>query len=352
MPLERLSSLHTMTAFRKPALASVVAAGVCALFIAADKLPASAAIHSGPAPLAALATNTPATADQQRFTDANLWSSAGPSPEDVRQKNIGDCYFDSAMAAVAHTQPERIMQAISFDPDIDVFTVHLYDYAEGRDYIPGTHGDGNPWPAGVPVAPMSIAVTQDDLKDDIHAGGASSLDTSTPGYIWPAVMEAAYAKMLDGEYARYTDVKKFMNPVELGLKIAEASNETNPLWSGGDVDQGMASVTGETGSYVPAALSSYDAIAAALANHQPVTMGTRPSTQTFQDRLVFNHQYTVLSIAKDTSGEVTLTVRNPWGTNDGVPGVPNPSDAAVAVHLQRALADKVIGSFDIGPPPR
>ncbi|ADG99054.1 hypothetical protein Srot_2619 [Segniliparus rotundus DSM 44985] len=341
-----------MTAFRKSALALVVAAGVCALFVSADKLPANAAIRSAPAPLAAAATSTPATADQQHFTAANLWSSAGPSPEDIRQKNIGDCYFDSTLAAVAFAQPERIVRAISFDPDIDVFTVRLYDYAEGRDYIPGTHGDGNPWPAGTPVTPTTIAVTQHDIQEDIHAAGASSVQTGTPGYIWPAVMEAAYAKLLDGEYARYTDVKKFMNPVELGLKIAEASNEKNPLWAGGDVDQGMASVTGETGSYVPAALSSYDAIASAIAERRPVTMGTRPSTQTFQDRLVFNHQYTVLGIAKNANGEVTLTVRNPWGTNEGVPGVPKPSDASVAVDLRQALADKVIGSFDIGPLPR
>ena len=341
-----------MIALRKSTLACVAATGLATAFlVAADKLPADAAVRSLPAPHAALVVNAPATAGQDRFGGANLWSSSGPEAEDVRQSRVGDCYFDAAMAAVAHTQPERIMNAIDFDQATGNFVVHLYNYAEGRDYIPGTHGDGNPWPAGVAAVPTSITVTQSDIKDDIRVGGASSLDDGVPGYIWPAVMEAAYAKLLFENYPAHPNARGAVGSIEAGLKVAEAASPVNPLWSGGDVDQGMATITGQTGTYTPAALSSYDVLASALAERRPVTMGTTPSLQLFQDRLVLNHQYTVMAIAKDASGAIQLTVRNPWGSNDGVPGVQNPSVGAVVVDLQQALADKVIGSFDIGPAP-
>ncbi|EFV12219.1 hypothetical protein [Segniliparus rugosus] len=341
-----------MIALRKSTLACVVATGLATAFlVAADKLPADAAIRNVPAPHDALVVSVPATAGQDHFSEANLWSSSGPGAEDVRQSSVGDCYFDAAMAAVAHTQPERIMNAINFDQATGNFIVRLYNYAEGRDYIPGTHGDGNPWPAGVAAVPVSVTVTQNDIKDDIRAGGASSLDDGIPGYIWPAVMEAAYAKILFGNYPTHPNAQGASGAVEAGLKVAEAASPVNPLWSGGDVDQGMATITGQTGTYTPAALSSYDVLASALAERRPVTMGTTPSRRLSQDRLVLNHQYTVMAISKDASGAIQLTVRNPWGVNDGVPGVQDPSSGIVVVDFQQALADKVIGSFDIGPAP-
>lgn len=336
--------------FRKSTLACVVASAVAALVVA-DKLPASAMTRDEPAPpVARSEQHAPATPGQDRFVPANLWSAAGPDMEDIRQGEVGDCYFDATMAAVAHTQPARITHAIDFDPSSGNFTVRIYNYAEGRDFIPGTHGDGKPWPASVPVVPAFVVVTQQDIKNDIRAGGTSSLADGVPGYIWPAVMEAAYAKMLFGEYPDHPEADGAANAVEAGLWIAEASNPSEPSWSGGDVDQGMAAVAGETGVYTPAELSSYDMIASALAERRPVTMGTAPSpSRRYQDRLVLNHQYTVLGVAKDESGAVKITVRNPWGSNVGVPGVADPASGAVVVDLRQALEHKTIGSFDIGP---
>ncbi|MGL6235714.1 MAG: hypothetical protein ACRC20_10245 [Segniliparus sp.] len=343
-----------MIGFRKSTLACVVAASAAAAcVVAADKLPADAAARTVATPLASSAEpNEPATPGQDRFVRANLWAADGPNAEDVRQSKIGDCYFDAAMAAVAHTQPARIMRAIEFDPSTGNFLVHIHNYAEGRDYIPGTHGDGRPWPSGVAVVPASVVVTQQDVKNDILAGGASGLDDGAPGYIWPAVMEAAYAKMIFGEYPSHPEADGAANAVEAGLWIAEARNPANPLWSGGDLDQGMASVTGETGTYTPAEAASYDTISAALAEGRPVTMGTTPSSLRFRDRLVLNHQYTVIAIEKDAGGAAKLTVRNPWGSNDGVPDVQDSTTGAVVIDLQQALAHKVIGSFDIGPAPK
>ncbi|EFV12220.1 C2 family cysteine protease [Segniliparus rugosus] len=297
-----------------------------------------------------------ATAGQDVFTGDNLWATTGPNANDVHQSGIGDCYFDASMAAVAYAQPDLIKKNISYDPKTGNFTVQVYDYPDGRNWTGAQHGDDNPWPTtNQHITPKVVTVTQDDIRQNLATTGASGLDdsnTGRKGYIWPAVLESAVAKMNEDDYGSRADPHhpghtydswyRATNPVDAGMHIMQD----------GSSDQGMAVVTGHTGTYTAPSLSSYDAIAAALANHQPVTMGTTAAPggdREFQDKLAHDHEYTVEGIAKDANGNVALTVRNPWGTNSGIPGTQGTTNGVVTIDMATVLADGVIGNFDIGP---
>lgn len=305
---------------------------------------------------AGIAGGVPATAGQKTFTGDNLWATTGPSANDVHQSGIGDCYFDASMAAVAYAQPDLIKKDISYDPKTGNFTVQVYDYPDGRNWTGAQHGDTSPWPtSNQHITPKVVTVTQDDIRQNLAVTGASGLDdsyTGNKGYIWPAVMESAVAKMTEDDYGSrpdphhpgytYDSWYHTTNPVEAGMRIMQD----------GSSDQGMAVVSGHTGTYAPPTLDSYGSIASALANHQPVTMGTTAAPggdREFQDKLAHDHEYTVEGISKDANGNVALTVRNPWGTNSGIPGTQGTTNGVVTVDLATVLGDGVVGNFDIGP---
>ncbi|MGL6235715.1 MAG: WXG100 family type VII secretion target [Segniliparus sp.] len=303
-----------------------------------------------------IAGGVPATKGQGSFTGDNLWAAAGPNANDVHQSGIGDCYFDASMAAVAYAQPDLIKKNISYDPKTGNFTVQVYDYPDGRNWTGAQHGDANPWPTtNQHITPKVVTVTQDDIRQNLAATGASGLDdsyTGNKGYIWPAVMESAVAKMTEDDYGSRPD------PHHPGSTYDSWYHTTNPVGAGmhimqdGSSDQGMAVVSGHTGTYAAPSLGSYDAIAAALANHQPVTMGTTAAPggdREFQDKLAHDHEYTVEGISKDANGNVALTVRNPWGTNSGIPGTQGTTNGVVTVDMATVVDDGVIGNFDLGP---
>jgi uncharacterized protein YukE len=303
-----------------------------------------------------IAGGVPATAGQGAFTGDNLWAAAGPNANDVHQSGIGDCYLDASMAAVAGAQPGLIKRDISYDPKTGNFTVQVYDYPDGRNWTGAQHGDDRPWPTtDQHITPKVVTVTQDDIAQNLAVTGASGLDdrdTGHTGYLWPAVLECAVAKMTEDDYGARPD------PHHPGHTYDSWYHTTNPVDAGmhimqdGSTDQGMAVVSGHTGTFTAASLGSYDAIAAALANHQPVTMGTTAAPggdREFEDTLAHSHAYTVEGIAKDSNGNVQLTVRNPWGSNSGIPGTEGTSDGVVTVDLATVLDDGVVGSFDIGP---
>src|SRR5699024_9272606 len=126
--------------------------------------------------------------DQPKYTDADLYdsqdpyhpeASRAPNQDDIDQDAIGDCYFVATLSAMAQSADGRaqIENAIQYDAGTGTFTVTLYS----------KDADGNP-------VPREITVTQEDIQDNIDRGGGSRADNDG-GPIWPAVMEAAYAKM-------------------------------------------------------------------------------------------------------------------------------------------------------------
>jgi hypothetical protein len=146
-------------------------------------------------------------------------------------------------------------------------------------------------------------------------------------------MEAAYAKMRDGS-------------VTAGL-----NNDTGI--AGGWMDAGTMAITGHSGVDYNAGSVTYSELSNALAHPQIVTMGTTAAADgggdsEFSDGIAHSHAYTVTAVSQAENGDTMVTVRNPWGTNEGIPGDENTQGGYVTFDLQQINQDGVVDYFDTG----
>ncbi|WP_342234453.1 C2 family cysteine protease [Inquilinus sp. OTU3971] len=240
------------------------------------------------------------------YDDRHLYyGSGGPRPEDIRQDTLGDCYFVAALASFAKQQPQRIQDAIRFDPQTKNFKVTL-------------HGPLN--------IPFETEVTQREIKENIERQGGSVADNYIVGPIWPAVIETALAK-------REND--PFFSAI-----LAEAENR-NPDGSlgagflsirGGLSSEAMEVISGQRGrdlamNGIMPPRPVLQSAESALSQGIPVTLSSgdgSPGT-------VPHHVYMVEAVTFDANGVGTVTLRNPWGHNRGVPGSENPESALITV---------------------
>src|SRR5687767_6207754 len=62
-----------------------------------------------------------------RFEGNDLYGPGGnPRAADIDQDSIGDCYFVATIGALAEKQPDRIKNAIDYDPATGNYTVKLH----------------------------------------------------------------------------------------------------------------------------------------------------------------------------------------------------------------------------------
>ncbi|MGA5545262.1 C2 family cysteine protease [Mycobacterium sp. NPDC051198] len=214
------------------------------------------------------------------WTDDDLYPN-DPAASDIRQDNISDCYLLAAMGAVANANSQWIKDRIRYDDSSGTFDVTLWD--------------GREW--------KHLPVTQDDINTNIAKKGGSWLDNNRPhAALWPAVLESAYAKL------KYPD-----------MDFADSLGK-NGLDKRGYTDVAMEALTGNKGTTINPQLVFLtrehidQEIAAALANHQPVTIGTTSQA----DPLSSRHIYIVEGIT-GAGSDAQVTLRNPWENNRGTP---------------------------------
>lgn len=107
--------------------------------------------------------------EQRQYTAADLYGSDGrPHAADIRQDNIYNCYFLAPMGALSEQQPDRIRDAVRFNPETGDFTVRLYRPPSEQERIQGRTG-----PIEEP-----INVSQDDIRL-IFAAKAAARPTTT-----------------------------------------------------------------------------------------------------------------------------------------------------------------------------
>jgi hypothetical protein len=294
----------------------------------------SNSLLTGQVPTTSVAPNGQAAAGaksgqaaQPVYTDQNLYGPSGPRPEDIQQNTFGTCYFVATLAAVAGAKPNTIRNAISYDAKTQSFNVTLYN-TKGK--------------------PQVINVTQADIAENVALGGSSTMDnTGKSERSWPAVMEAAWAKMKDSDPSN---------------GLAEGYEARN----GGFGSEGMQAITGSKGTNVSQGYFESDAaavnrmakeVAKGLKAGKPVTLSTDPERRTLwemvtgnpgkQDGLVDNHVYRVESIVKDANGEWQVTVRNPWGQNNAGEGFDTDAPT-MTVPLSRLVETGGLEDFQIG----
>jgi hypothetical protein len=263
-------------------------------------------------------TSFPFPKSEWTFNQGNLYGASGrPVAADIHQSSIGDCCLASFMGATAMEQPARIEDAIRFDAATGNFVVTLYRPVE----IFGAKFN----------MPVEVEVSQADIQDNIARGGASWLDDTGEGACWPAVMEAAYAKMRDGDPSDGLDA----GYESLGGIGAQDSVE---ILSGAR-GEGVSGADNTTEQM-------YAKIQQAFAEGRPVTLCGHPEPDGTDDGMVDMHDYMVEAVWRDDeTGEIMIRVRNPWSDNvDGDEG------SRTGATMELRLADVNVGDFDIGLP--
>jgi len=261
------------------------------------------------------------------YTDEDLYGrDHQPQPSDIRQNRIGDCGFDSTLGSLAHQQPKRIEDAIKYDAHSQSFTVTMYKQG----------------PDGKAEAVL-VHVAQSDIKADIGEGGDTTgfhhSRHDTP--IWPAVYEAAYAKMSEPPGG---DIKAGFHRIEGG-----------GIWP----TDAQYMVTGIRGETVKAADvqhigmdDAYKKIHTALKEGHPVALSTKDENPgAAKDGLDNHHVYMLEGIHKDKQGDVQVTLRNPWGTNTGINEGHDTPNAHITVKLKDITEGGGLNRIDIGPSP-
>jgi hypothetical protein len=234
---------------------------------------------------------TDPTITYENFASDPLFSSAGPSPADVNQGYVGDCYFLSTLASVAKLDPSLIRKDVVANGD-GTFTV---DFMNGKTTNQvRVNADLPVWPDGQ-LAYAGLGVQNS---------------------LWVAVVEKAFAV-----YRTHSD-----SYASIG------GGWMNEVFS----DLGLKSQTIIAVSATATALSNL--IKADVKANDFVTYATGDSIAGTAP-LVADHAYMIDGVNTDAHGNViSIRLRNPWG--NGGPAVDGAfDDGYVTITPAQALAD-------------
>lgn len=218
---------------------------------------------------------------KERFTGPLFVN--GPSPADVRQGAIGDCYFPAALAAIAHSDPEKIAQMIKQNDD-GSYTV--------------TFHQASSW-SGSPGRKVEIKVDGDlyvrSFGGPVYGGTLGTPSTKDKMELWFPLVEKAYAQW-KGSY--------------------------EAIGNGGVSGKVMSEVMGASYDYSNISDSNkdriYEQIKQGAASKYPMTAGTYGTSEAarYTNTGVYaNHAYSVLGV-EEQDGVKYVKLRNPWGQSE------------------------------------
>jgi hypothetical protein len=199
------------------------------------------------------------------FSSDPLFASNGPTPGDINQGYLGDCYLLSTLSSVAKTDPSLISKDIVADGN-DVYTV---TFGSGKGTRINVNADLPVWPDG------QLAYAQ--------LGNENSL--------WVALYEKAFVQYHNAKADNYARIS--------GGWMSTAFSAL-----------GLKSTTSvKTGS----ATTLITTLAAELKAGDFTTFGTQ-NVLANGSPLIAGHAYEVDAVNTDSTGAlVSITLRNPWG---------------------------------------
>lgn len=270
--------------------------------------------------LPATASRPERTLTYQLATGSLFGSDNAFNLTDIRQGDLGDCYFLAALGSTASQNPSAI-QNLFIDNGDGTFTVRLFKAKDGQvngvDYV-----------------------TVDRYLPVVTDGGSTQrfayYDNQTVG-LWVALAEKAYAQFAEEQVSQ--------RPATNGYVYNSYSSI-----EGGFAFQAMPSISGRTAGYY----SDYDIgsgkssgflplnqIASGLTNGWALTAGTVGRSDAVTDPatgIINGHEYIIYSVDV-TKG--TLWLYNPWGVTSSVTGDINGFKLV-------SYGDFVKDSFEIG----
>ncbi len=230
-----------------------------------------------------------------RLASSSFWGT-GPAQEDVNQGNSSDCYYLTSLQSLARLQPARLEQ---MGVDLGDGT-YLVEFQRGG-------------------AAQYVRV-DGDLPS--YISGGPDLMYAHPGVSgneWAPIFEKAYAYFRKGANSYASLDNGFMTSSYLDLGV-NASTFILPS----DQTSFLAMVNGKLGANLAVDVLTSNTIG-----------GGAP--------LVPSHTYSVLGASQDVSGNVWVTIRNPWG-NDGFNVDSNPNDGILTISYATLTANSFYGS--------
>ncbi len=229
----------------------------------------------------------------RNFANDPLFSSVGPSQNDINQGDLGDCYFLSVLASVAKVDPSLIRQDVTSDGD-GTFTVKLFSGGSQK----------------------SIRVNAD--LPTFSDGTLAYAGLGQQNCLWVAIMEKAYADVRTNADSYASINGGWMSDAFNALGIRNTS------------------VFAETAFFkdVQTDAKAGDALTYAT-----------DDTVSDQAPLIGDHAYEIVSATFGAKGvPITLTLRNPWG--NGGPAVDGASDDGLHHDFRATGAGEFFGNGD------
>ena len=225
----------------------------------------------------------------QSFADRPLFAAGGPSPDDVTQGNVGDCYFLAVLGSVAEVNSNEIRQSV-------------VDLGDGTYCVQFSRGTNN----------VFVRV-DNDLPVWSGTTTLAYAALGREGSLWVAVMEKAYAFFRRG------------------------AGTYGSLESGWMSEGYSALGFGSNSTYTASGASALlNLINADLKAGKSVTFAVGDPAS--GSNLVGYHAYGVDGVVTNSSGVPThLRLRNPWGV-DGPTVTDNANDGVVTITAQQAFA--------------
>jgi hypothetical protein len=131
---------------------------------------------------------------QYETAQGQLFGPNGPSPNDIAQGVIGDCYFMSALGEVALQSPQTI-QDMFIDNGDGTDTVRFYEYDATNNF----------WQADYVTVNLELPVRQANGKfvfADRNQDGTPITYGDKNAILWPALAEKAYAQLVAEGWSR------------------------------------------------------------------------------------------------------------------------------------------------------
>lgn len=216
------------------------------------------------------------------FTGNPLFAKSGPSMGDIRQGELGDCYYLAGLGAIAGDSPMTLRQNIV-------------------DFNDGTYGVrlGN-----------SFYRVDNDLPVRNGSTQAAFAALGRENSMWVAVAEKAFAHYRRGQNS-YASIEGG-NCVEVNRAFGATSSGSQTFASYGN------------------ATALINDLYNRWSNRQSV--GVEFWSGPSNGPVVLGHAYTVASFVRNAAGAITgVVVRNPWGVDGGSQTDSNPYDGLVTL---------------------
>ncbi len=209
------------------------------------------------------------------FSNRPLFSSTGPSADDIKQGQTGDCYFLATLASIA-------------DHDQNVIKQSVVDLGDGTYAVQFTKVDGSK---------TFVRVDNDLATFSWNQNQPAYASLGADNSMWVAVIEKAFTYFRSGT-GSYASID--------GGYMSEAFNAmgtlTSNTWDASSADDLISQISSQ--------LAAGESVTAACFTN-PVGCN-----------MVTSHAYTVDHIVTNGDGSKSVVVRNPWGIdgyscNDG-----------------------------------